>query len=347
MTPRWPLTSLLLRAHVWLYLRIIVSKSHGNTSLYMWKQWSILQNFNQDTTCILHTSLLKGWKYVDDLTLAENRSFPQPSGMQVVLDEFNEWTNNNKLSLTPSKCQALQICFKTNTPPHAELSIAEVPLGFVPEAMILKVWLQNDLQWDKNINEIAKKANQKLYILRLLKRFGFNDDELLSVYKCYVRPVVEYADVAWSSSITVAQRIILEHLQKRACRTILGQLYTTYADALETCGFESLADRREGHCHGSAEGFVNSERTNDLLPPTRLESHARNLLSGVASGWHGWTMSRGPRAKGPWKTERKGENEEKEKKMEWRGPRRVRCPRARTSSLRHWTYSNYSQLIAH
>ena len=73
------------------------------------------------------------WKYVDDLTLAENRSFPQPSGMQVVL---NKWTNNNpnKLRLNPSKCQALQVCFKTNTPPHAELSIVGVPLSFVNEA---------------------------------------------------------------------------------------------------------------------------------------------------------------------------------------------------------------------
>ena len=34
-TPRWPLTPHLLRSHVWLYPRIIVSKSHGNTSMYV------------------------------------------------------------------------------------------------------------------------------------------------------------------------------------------------------------------------------------------------------------------------------------------------------------------------
>ena len=32
MTPRWPLNPLLLRSHVWLYPRIIVSKSHENIS---------------------------------------------------------------------------------------------------------------------------------------------------------------------------------------------------------------------------------------------------------------------------------------------------------------------------
>ena len=34
-TPRWPLTPYLLRSHVWLYPRIIVSKSHENTSKYV------------------------------------------------------------------------------------------------------------------------------------------------------------------------------------------------------------------------------------------------------------------------------------------------------------------------
>ena len=35
LTPRWPLTPCLLRSHEWLYPRIIVSKSHGNTSIYV------------------------------------------------------------------------------------------------------------------------------------------------------------------------------------------------------------------------------------------------------------------------------------------------------------------------
>ena len=35
LTPRWPLTQCLLRSHVWLYQRIIVSKSHKNTSKYV------------------------------------------------------------------------------------------------------------------------------------------------------------------------------------------------------------------------------------------------------------------------------------------------------------------------
>ena len=35
LTPRWPLTPHLWRSHVWLYPKIIVSKSHENTSKYV------------------------------------------------------------------------------------------------------------------------------------------------------------------------------------------------------------------------------------------------------------------------------------------------------------------------
>ena len=35
LTSRWPLTQSLLRSHVWLYLRIIVSKCHENASKYV------------------------------------------------------------------------------------------------------------------------------------------------------------------------------------------------------------------------------------------------------------------------------------------------------------------------
>ena len=56
LTPRWPLTPHLLRSHVWLYPRIIVSKSHGDTSMYV----DTVINFanyhiHTHTTYILHT----------------------------------------------------------------------------------------------------------------------------------------------------------------------------------------------------------------------------------------------------------------------------------------------------
>ena len=55
LTPRWPLTPHLLRSHVWLYPRIIVSKSHENTSKYV------------DTVTLFAKTWSKGYWPLDDL----------------------------------------------------------------------------------------------------------------------------------------------------------------------------------------------------------------------------------------------------------------------------------------
>ena len=59
LTPRWPLTPHLLRSHVWLYPRIIMSKSHGNTSMYV----DTVINFAKITTYI-HTYIHTHTTYI-------------------------------------------------------------------------------------------------------------------------------------------------------------------------------------------------------------------------------------------------------------------------------------------
>ena len=117
------------------------------------------------------------------------------------------------------------MCFMQN-PPTPTLSIDYVPLNFVNCAKILGSWLQDDLKWDKQIIEMLKKANSRLYMLRNLKRFGFNPTELGIIYKAYVRPLLEYGDVVWAPSLTCDQCTTLEKVQQRACKIILGKITT-------------------------------------------------------------------------------------------------------------------------
>ena len=57
LTPRWPLTPCLLRSHVWLYPRIIVSKSHDNTSMYVDTVINFAKyHIHTHTYYILHTT---------------------------------------------------------------------------------------------------------------------------------------------------------------------------------------------------------------------------------------------------------------------------------------------------
>ena len=116
-------------------------------SLFIWEPFChgcVISSMNECNICdiIRHCQTIKSWKgvssgykswslgisnhyqwcchrycpqYVDDLIPAENRSHPTSNKLQG-FDDFSKWTTDNKLSLNPNKCQALQVCFKTDVP---------------------------------------------------------------------------------------------------------------------------------------------------------------------------------------------------------------------------------------
>ena len=81
-------------------------------------------------------------------------------------------------------------------------------------------------------------------MLRMLKKFGFNHQKLITVYKRYARPLFEYCDSTWHSSLTAGQSKSPEQLQRRACKIVLGRNFTSYSDALSDCDLDSLYDIR-------------------------------------------------------------------------------------------------------
>ena len=170
------------------------------------------------------TSSFKCWKYVDDLTFADNSTCAHnpSSSLQADLDDFTKWSKDNMLKLNPSKCQALQVYFGKNPLQPGDLRIGSEPLSYVNEAKVLGFYLENSLKWNAKVDNMLKKANKRLFMLRALKRFGFSSDELRVVYGGYVRPILEYADVVWHSSITFKQSRDIESIQGRACRIILA-----------------------------------------------------------------------------------------------------------------------------
>ena len=63
LTPTWPLIPCLLRSHVWLYPRIIVSKSHDNTSMYVDTVIN-LANYHIHTHVHIHTYYIQNeWSH--------------------------------------------------------------------------------------------------------------------------------------------------------------------------------------------------------------------------------------------------------------------------------------------
>ena len=61
----------------------------------------------------------------------------------------------------------------------------------------LRVHISDDLTWAANCDVKIKKANRRLYGLKVLKTCGLSMQELTAVYCSLIRSVLEYANVVF------------------------------------------------------------------------------------------------------------------------------------------------------
>ena len=134
------------------------------------------------------------------------------------------------------------------------------------QVKLLGVIIRSDLKWNDHVDHIVSKASRKLYLLRILKRFGMPASDLITVFSSYIRPILEYCCIVWHSSLTVQQTENIETVQKRALRITLGAQYQSYDQALIECNMVTLEKRRDELCLKFATQL--SKNFRDWLPPT-------------------------------------------------------------------------------
>ena len=100
--------------------------------------------------------------------------------------------------------------------------------------------------------------------------------ELVQIYILYIRSVVEQYATVWHSSITSGEKNDLERTQKVALKIIFGNSYTTYRDALQSAGLETLSARRTRLCLNFAKKCIKHEKTKAMFPLNQTPVDTRN-----------------------------------------------------------------------
>ena len=97
--------------------------------------------------------------------------------------------------------------------------------------MILGVFINSDFRWNSHVDYIYKKACERLYSLRILRRAGVDQASMLKVYTSSVRSLLEYAVPVWQPIPDYLSDKI-ESIQKRALKINFPSA-DSYSDALE------------------------------------------------------------------------------------------------------------------
>ena len=175
------------------------------------------------------SDLNKLCKYADDTNLL----VPEKTDIDITA-EFNniiQWTVSNKLALNKSKTK--QIVFRR---PSARLSILPAPvldIEIVESLKLLGVFVSSTFNQAEHVNFVCCIANQRLYLLNILKQNGLNCNLLDCIFKSIVVSRVAYAVEYWGNFVTVEQQGKINKMLKKARRWGLCKKLHTFDEIRE------------------------------------------------------------------------------------------------------------------
>ena len=97
-----------------------------------------------------------------------------------------------------NKTESMLISRKLNKPVHPPLFMQEVQIAEVSSHKHLGLILSNDCTWHQHIDYIAKKAWNRINIMRKLK-FKLDRSSLEIIFTTFIRPLLEYGDIVWDN----------------------------------------------------------------------------------------------------------------------------------------------------
>ena len=175
---------------------------------------------NDIEDCIPRDLAVATCKYADDCTQYELVSADSTSHMQDVVKHLERWAELNKMEINAKKTKDMWISFKKSCPEPERISIEGKTLERVKEFKLLGVNIQNDLKWNTHVSDIVKKANKRMYYLRVCRKADLPKDVGLTTFLTKIRPLLEYASPIWGGLPAYLEEDI-ERVQNR-CLDVIG-----------------------------------------------------------------------------------------------------------------------------
>ncbi|CAI5682340.1 unnamed protein product [Oreochromis niloticus] len=134
---------------------------------------------------------------------------------------------------TLSKTKEVIVNFQRGHTCHPPLTIDGAAVERVSSTKFLGVHISEDLSWTTNTASLAKKAQQRLYFLRKLKRASAPPPILTTFYRGTIESILSSCITVWGGSCTDYNRKALQRIVRTAERIVgvplpsLQDIYTT------------------------------------------------------------------------------------------------------------------------
>jgi len=130
------------------------------------------------------------------------------------------WSHESNLKFNASKCKVLTVT-RRKSPVIHEYHLGDVIVKRVQEENYLGVTISSNLSWVLHVTRIVLKANRMQGLLKRICPLITDINVRRTLCLSLVKSQLSYATVVWSPA-SVKPRTILERVQRRATRWILG-----------------------------------------------------------------------------------------------------------------------------
>ena len=163
------------------------------------------------------------------------------------LKKVNDWAFQWKVSFNPDRSkQAEEVIFswisKRSTHPPLVFNNNNVSQTFSQKQ--LGVILNFKLTFEEHLNNVLAKVNKAVGLLSKLRNI-LPRTTLVTIYKAFIRPHLDYGDVLYDQAFNNSFTEKLESFQYNACLALTGAIRGTSKEKIyQELGLNSLRDRR-------------------------------------------------------------------------------------------------------
>ncbi|KAK3556233.1 hypothetical protein QTP70_006918 [Hemibagrus guttatus] len=159
-------------------------------------------------------------KFADDTTLIGLISDGDESAYRGEIDRLVSWCSTNNLELNSLKTVEMTVDFRKNPAPRPPVILCDSPVSSAESFCFLGTTITKELKWEQNIRSLTKKAQQRMYFLRQLKKFLLPVKMLVNFYTAIIESVLTSSITVWFAAATARDKAKLQRVIHSAEKVI-------------------------------------------------------------------------------------------------------------------------------
>ncbi|KAL0187591.1 hypothetical protein M9458_014690, partial [Cirrhinus mrigala] len=231
--------------------------------------------YTTDFNCRIETCHFQ--KFSDDSAVVGCITRGDEREYRAVVDNFVTWSESNHLLLNVTKTRELVVDLRRTKAPVTPTSIKGVSVEVVEEYKYLGVYLDHKLDWCKNVDNVYRKGQSRLYFLRQLRSFNICRTMF---YESVVASAIMYAVVCWGSSLRVRDINRLNRIIRKAGHVVGEELdsLTEVSERRMLSKIKTILDFPSHPLHTVLTSYRSTFSNRLRLPRCTTERHRKSFL---------------------------------------------------------------------